>query len=306
MRHLQDFLLEIEHARTVSEHTVRAYRSDLLRFSNQLSPLEREDPTSLRPGDIKTYIAGMVDAGLGRATIARHAAALRQFYGYLVAEGLTKENPAQALRLPKRPRSLPKVLSDEQMKRLLGAPRGQTFLPVRDRALLEVLYSAGLRVSEAVGLELEAIDLSQGVCRVLGKGRRERIAYLGSFALDALEAYLPARNLRVKDRDDRHVFLNHRGTPLTDRSVRRILDRYIILAGLPAGVSPHTLRHSFATHLLTHGASLKEVQEMLGHKHLSSTQIYTHIAPSHLKKVYELAHPLAARGKANQASKSSM
>jgi integrase/recombinase XerC len=297
VRHLDEYLAHLEFGRRVSPHTLRAYRTDLSRFAATLAPDERDAPTGLGAGDLRAYVMAMLDEGLERTSVARHLAALRGFFGYLHAMGHHDDDPAHSLRLPRRGRRLPRVLTFEQMDRLLAAPEGGGYLACRDRAVMETLYSAGLRVGELVGLNLPEVDLMRGVARVLGKGHRERLALLGSHAVAALEAWLPHRSQRIMPRADDAVFLNHRGGRLTDRSVRRILDRLLVLAGLPPGITPHTLRHSFATHLLSRGAGLKEVQELLGHRQLSSTQIYTHVSPEHLRRVYEHAHPRAHRGR---------
>jgi integrase/recombinase XerC len=293
VRHLEDYLAHLEHGRGVSPHTLRAYRADLLHFAASLAPEEAADPAALRTADLKTYLSGLLERGLEPTSVARRIAAVRGYFRYLLAEGFTSDDPAAPLRLARREQRLPLVLSREQMERLLAAPKGGSFAARRDRALLESLYSAGLRVSELVGLDVAHVDLDRGLCKVMGKGRRERLAFLGSHAVAAIGDYLPARARRLKARGGPALFINHLGSRLTDRSVRRSLDRSIAMAGLPKGVTPHTLRHTFATHLLAHGAGLKEVQEMLGHKHLSSTQIYTHLSPEHLKRVYEMAHPRA-------------
>ncbi|MAG55330.1 MAG: tyrosine recombinase [Planctomycetes bacterium] len=293
MRHLAEYLAHLQDARDVSDHTLRAYRTDLTRFADSLAADERDAPTTLGPGDLKSYVAGLLDQGLERSTVARHVAALRGFFRWLLAAGKHDDDPAQALRVPRRGRTLPRVLSQEQMERLLAAPAGDGFLALRDRALLETLYSAGLRVSELVALDVRDVDLVRGVARVLGKGNKERLALIGSYARDALTAWLPLRARRATPHAGDALFLNHRGGRLTDRSVRRLLEKALIRAGLPPGISPHTLRHSFATHLLASGAGLKEVQEMLGHAHLASTQIYTHVSPEHLRQAYEAAHPRA-------------
>jgi len=293
VRLLDEYLAHLEHGRDVSPHTLRAYSADLGRWLDSLAPEEREDPTSLGAGDLKSHVAALMEAGLSRPTVARHAAALRGFFRWLLASGRADDDPAQALRVPRRGRTLPRVLSEDQMQRLLSAPAGDDFLTTRDRALLETLYSAGLRVSELVGIDTPDLDLGRGVARVFGKGRKERLAFLGRYAMEALTEWMPWRDLRARESAGNAVFLNHRGGRLTDRSVRRILDNALVRAGLPPGITPHTLRHSFATHLLAHGAGLKEVQEMLGHKHLSSTQVYTHVSPEHLKVAYESAHPRA-------------
>lgn len=293
VRYLEDYLIWLEHGRSVSEHTLKAYRTDLGRFATYLGTESAREPTALRTADLKDYVAELLESGLKRSTIARHVAALRGYFRYLLMEGAADDDPAASLRTPRRRRSLPRVLSTEQMERLLQAPAGSGFLAVRDRALLEVLYSAGLRVSELVGLDVDDLDLARGWARVLGKGRQERDAVLGSHAVEATRAYLDLRESRRRTPDERALFLNHRGTRLTDRSVRRVLERHLVRADVPPGVTPHTLRHTFATHLLAHGAGLKEVQELLGHKHLSSTQVYTHVSPEHLRRAYETAHPRA-------------
>jgi len=277
----------------VSEHTLRAYSADLDRWLGSLGEAERRDPTSVGPTELKAYVAGLLDEGLTRTSVARHVAALRGFYRWLLAAGHSDDDPAQALRVHRRQRSLPRVLTEAQMSQLLSAPAGDTFIETRDRALLETLYSAGLRVSELVGLDVRAVDLRAGRARVMGKGRRERLALLGRYCVESIEAWLPWRDLKARPPSEAALFLNHRGGRLSDRSVRRLLDKALVRAGLPPGITPHTLRHSFATHLLSNGAGLKEVQEMLGHKHLSSTQVYTHVSPEHLRAAYESAHPRA-------------
>jgi tyrosine recombinase XerC len=292
MRYLKDFLLHLEHARDASVHTVTAYRRDLEGFATFSGLTDEGDPTSLTPLDLKAWLSEQALEGKSHATLARRAAALRTFFRYLLAEGFLDDDPTRSLRTPKKGRSLPRVLTSAQMERLLAAPVGDGFLALRDRAVLEGLYSSGARVSELVSLDLPDLDLEEGEARLLGKGRKERLAVLGSHAVQALEEYLPRRRALVQDRHAA-VFVNQRGGRLTDRSVRRILERYIVKADLPKGVTPHTLRHSFATHLLENGAGLKEVQELLGHQHLSSTQIYTHLTPAHLRDVYERAHPRA-------------
>jgi integrase/recombinase XerC len=292
MKYLKDFLVHLEHAREASPHTVAAYGSDLTAFASRLPPRKREEPAAIKATDIKGYLTDLLLEEYSRASVARHAAAIRSFFRYMVAEGMVEGNPALAVRTPRKARSLPQVLSTSQVERLLAAPVGTGFVPLRDRAILETLYSAGLRVSELVGLDAGDADLEEGVVRVLGKGRRERLGMLGAFAVEAIGDYLPVRRRRMRA-DTAALFLNRLGGRLTARSVRRVLGRYIIRADLPSGVSPHTLRHSFATHLLQNGAGLKDVQEMLGHLHLSSTQIYTHLSPVHLRRVYEASHPRA-------------
>lgn len=292
VKHAAEYLRHLEHARGASELTVSAYARDLAQLS-QVHGGQACDPTRLTTANLKAHVVALLGRGLGRASVARHVSSIRGLYRWLLASGKVTADPTTAIRVPRPRRALPRALSNTDLQRLLAAPVGENFVDTRDRAVLEVLYSSGMRVAELAGLELEAIDSSGGIVRVLGKGRKERLCFLGSHALEALEAWWPLRKSMCRGRERQRVFLNRLGTPLTDRSVRRILERCIRRAGMPRGISPHTLRHTFATHLLLAGAGLKEVQEMLGHRQLSSTQIYTHVTPSHLKTVYEAAHPRA-------------
>ena len=301
MRQLDDYLRYLQDVRNASPHTVAAYRSDLHHFLDSLDPKQRSDPAGIGGNELKHHLLSLVQDGRSRATVARRAASLRGFFRYLLQRELIREDPSASLRVPKKPRVIPRVLSTEQIERLLAAPVGEGFVAVRDRALLEILYSAGLRVSELVGSNLLDLDRADATLRVMGKGSRERLGLLGRHALKALDDYLPLRTHRTRITQDEALIVNRFGTRLSARSVRRSLERYIVAAELPSGVTPHTLRHSFATHLLEQGAGIKEVQELLGHRHLSSTQIYTHISPQHLRKVYDAAHP---RGGASQSFRS--
>jgi integrase/recombinase XerC len=220
---------------------------------------------------------------------------VRSFFRFGQREGWTKTNPAKALRNPRKSQKLPHWLSTDEVGKLLGAPRGNESAAVRDRAILETLYSAGLRVSELVGLTDGALDFPAGIVRIRGKGKRERLAPIGSHAVKALRAWLKVRELSPREKQGREapVFTNRFGTRLTTRSVARMLEKYLKLTGLDTRTSPHTLRHSFATHLLDRGADIRSVQELLGHKSLVTTQIYTHVSTSNLKAAYEKAHPRA-------------
>ncbi len=293
MKHLRAFLTHLEHVRGMSIHTVAAAARDLTALAAEHGGVAA-DPATLATPQLKSHIVGLVGRGLARSSVARHASSIRTFFRWLLDAGHIEVDPSRSLKVPRPRRSLPKALSSEDLLRLLSAAGGDDFTCTRDRAVLEVLYSSGVRVSEMAGLSREDLDMRSGRMRVLGKGRRERQAFLGRHALKALADWWPLRTGVAKGKDRDRVFLNRFGTPLTDRSIRRVLARRIRGAGLPSGITPHTLRHTFATHLLTAGAGLKEVQEMLGHRHLSSTQIYTHVTPGHLKKVHERAHP---RGK---------
>jgi integrase/recombinase XerC len=220
---------------------------------------------------------------------------VRSFLRFGQREGWAKANPAKALRNPRKSHKLPHYLSNDEVGKLLGAPGGEASAAIRDRAILETLYSAGLRVSELVGLNDGDLDLAEGITRVRGKGRRERLAPVGSYAAKALGQWLGVRQLSPKEPTGRDapVFVNKFGTRITTRSVARMLEKYLKETGLDQRTSPHTLRHSFATHLLDRGADIRSVQELLGHKSLVTTQIYTHVSTSNLKAAYEKAHPRA-------------
>ncbi len=244
---------------------------------------------------LRRYLGLLRERGYGKSTVARKMSCLRTFFRFLGRRGLVKQNPAKAMRTPRREKRLPSFLDEKEIAALLAAPQGDAFDTLRDRAILEVLYSGGLRVSELSGLDLHALDLGQGVARVLGKGRKERLALLGGPAVAALREYLDARRdlLSHLERETEAVFLNRLGGRLDVRSVRRLLDKHVTAAGIGKAVSPHTLRHSFATHLLNRGMDLRSVQELLGHASIATTQIYTHVTTARLKEVYDRAHPHA-------------
>jgi integrase/recombinase XerC len=304
------FLAYLEHERNFSMHTVRCYRTDLAAFSEFLcraagpedgggSAGEVADDETLStrlrevtPLDLRAYLAELRQAAYSRATIARKLATLRSFYKFLARRGDVERNPVKVIRTPRQEKRLPKFLSPADVERLLEAPQGDDPLTLRDRAMLEVLYSTGIRVGELVGMDLEDIDTIGEVVRVRGKGRRERLAPLGSYAIRALDRYLAAR-AATSVRDPKAVFVNRHGMRLSARSVRRKLAKYLAIAGIDPTTTPHTLRHSFATHLLERGADLRAVQELLGHRNLSTTQIYTHVTTSRLKEIYDAAHPRA-------------
>ncbi|MEE9391876.1 MAG: tyrosine recombinase XerC [Planctomycetota bacterium] len=286
------YLASMRDGQRVSPHTLRAYGTDLVMFFEWLSA-DKGDPglKSIEAHHLREYLGELRRADRARATIARKAAALRGFFGFLHREGRLSGNPAALLRSSAGPRKLPAALSEEQLQNLLSAPQGNNFIDLRDRALLEFLYSTGARVGEVCALSVEQIDLAEGVVRLFGKGKKERLALIGRYAKEALAAYLDIRRGRRQDGIGEPLFLNHRGGALSDRSVRRILKKRLMQAGLPSSVSPHTLRHSFATHLLRHGAGLRSVQELLGHESVNTTQIYTKITPEHLAEIYKRAHP---------------
>lgn len=244
---------------------------------------------------LRGWLVWLHEQGYSRSTIARRLAAARTFGRFLCRQGVLQVNPAQSLRGPRQERKLPHFLTQEQVNRLLQAPSIVTWQGLRDRAILEVLYSAGLRVSELVGLDLDDVDLSEGFLQIRGKGKRERLALLGPAAQQALAEWLAAREafLRQRRANVLAIFVNRFGTRLSSRSVGRLLQTYLRQAGIDTRTSPHTLRHTFATHLLDAGADIRGVQELLGHKQLTTTQIYTHVSTRRLRDSYRQAHPRA-------------
>ncbi|MBI3333737.1 MAG: tyrosine recombinase XerC [Candidatus Omnitrophica bacterium] len=287
-RYVEKFLTYLRVERDASPHTLRSYARDLagLRAALGDRPWEQVDLLSLRQ-----FVAGERARGLGKASVARRVATIRSLFRFLCREGYLSANPAQGLSRPKQERRLPNFLSVEETARLVEAPSGDQVSSLRDRAILETLYSAGLRVSELVSLRIRDLDLIGGTLRVMGKGRKERMVPVGSFCVQAIRRYLKALGPEIDDESP--LFRNRMKGGLTDRSVRRILAGYLNRVSLAKKISPHALRHSFATHLLDRGADLRSVQELLGHSSLTTTQIYTHVTTERLKRVYESAHPRA-------------
>jgi integrase/recombinase XerD len=294
-----DFLAHLEFERGLSRNTLAAYRTDLLQFGRFLAERKRE-ATSAEPSDLSDFLADLAQGdGNGRppcstATVHRKAACLRSFYRHLRREEAIEDDPAARLQTPRRGRKLPEVLSYAEVQRLLAQPRGDDPTTFRDRALLELMYASGLRASETISLEIQDVDLEQGVVRARGKGSKERLVPVGGKAVAAVRAYLRAgRPKLVSSPEERKLFLNFRGGPLTRQGLYKIVLRHAESAGLGDRMSPHTLRHSFATHLLTGGCDLRSVQEMLGHADLSTTQLYTHLSGEEIKEAYFKAHPRA-------------
>lgn len=293
------FLRYMATERNASELTIKSYREDLFGFSQWIEDVANlsQGLDSLSPSHLRQFQAALQEAGYARSTISRKLASLRSFFKFAMREGLAKNNPAKPLRNPRQNRTLPLVLSTDEIGRLLVAPPHTEVAGLRDRAILETMYSAGLRVSELVALRDGDLDFGQAIARVRGKGRKERISPLGSYAIEAIQAYIARRNRSARSEalgQAAPVFVNRFGDLLTTRSVGRMLDKYIAVAGLDSRVSPHTLRHSFATHLLDGGADIRSVQELLGHRSLTTTQIYTHVSAVNLRTIYEKAHPRAA------------
>jgi integrase/recombinase XerC len=286
------FLVEFAATRGASQHTLRAYRGDLGNFTAFCGEREIESAERVTPRTLRAWLAELDSAGLARTSIQRRLSAVRSYFAHLLEKGQIDSHPAAGLRQRRQDRKLPKCLELSEIEALLAAPNIAKHGGRRDRAILELMYSAGTRAAETVGLDRTDVDFQRGVARVRGKGRKERLAALGSFAVDALNDYLadperPKPTVRAKNA----IFLNARGGRLTTRSLGRIVDATALKAGLTRRPTPHTLRHSFATHLLDRGADLRAVQGLLGHAHLTTTQIYTHVSIERLREVYEKAHP---------------
>jgi integrase/recombinase XerD len=297
---LLDFLAYLEFERGLSRNTLEAYRSDLLQLG---AHLKRTGADALTAGhsDLADFVADLATGdpehdrpAVSPATVQRKVACLRSFYRHLRRQDLIVDDPTVHLRAPKQSRRLPQVLTRDEVARLLDAPRGTEPPALRDRALLELMYACGLRASEAIGLEVGDVDLETGVLRARGKGAKERLVPIGSAASRALVAYLGRGRPRLAgDRMEATLFLNHRGGRLTRQGLYKVVQRHARNAGLEGKMSPHTLRHTFATHLLAGGCDLRSLQEMLGHADIATTQVYTHLSAERLKDVYFDAHPRA-------------
>jgi integrase/recombinase XerC len=303
-RLIHRFLEHIQAERNLSPHTVTAYERDLLQFQHFLaSEFLGRDPEEVRPEDVdvlavRSFLAWLTRQGLGKRSQGRALSAVRSLFRFACREGTLEANPAQGVRTPKFPKTLPRHLRPGEIETLVEAPEaGDGPLALRDRAILELLYATGVRVSELVGLDWRDIDLSSRVLRVMGKGSKERMVPFGRPAADALRAWLAVwegvRGARTGEEEP--VFLNFRGGRLSIRSVERVIDRWVEASALAKGVHPHTLRHTFATHLLENGADLRGIQELLGHASLSTTQKYTHLEVERLLAVYRDAHPRARK-----------
>ena len=295
---LLDFLSYLELERGLSRNTLNAYRTDLLQYGEYLTSHNR-DALEASAADVADFLADLATGEGGRpacsaATIHRKAACLRSFYKHLRRDELIGDDPTAALTAPRRSKKLPHVLNYSEVQKLLASPKGSEPTTLRDRALLEVMYACGLRASETIGLELGDVDLHEGFLRARGKGSKERLVPLGRQAIAAIRAYpRGGRPELLHGREEPRLFLNFRGGPLTRQGLYKIVQRHARSVGLDGKMSPHTLRHSFATHLLSNGCDLRAVQEMLGHADIATTQMYTHLSGERLKQVYYEAHPRA-------------
>ncbi len=303
--YIQQYLGYLRYERNASPHTLRNYGSDLSQFLEFLSKTGKdatESPEVLSEighHEIRSFLASLHESGRKKTSIARKVASLRAFFKYLHREGITKENPARLVSTPKSPKTLPHIMTTEEMNRFLNSvrvkTRGGRVLPLRNRAMLELLYASGLRASELVGLNLTDLNCGSRVVLVRGKGKKERWVPFGAKAEEAIKDYLAARHKLwpSKGRSSSAVYLNHRGERLTTRSLDRILKKCLQLHGAGLKASPHSLRHAFASHMLHEGADLRSIQEMLGHKSLSTTQKYTQVSIKELVNVYDKTHPKA-------------
>jgi integrase/recombinase XerC len=298
---IAQFLEHLRYERNVSAHTLRNYSSDLEQFLQFLTAGEKRKAPEISEIDhltIREWLASLHSAQKTKASIARKLAALRTFFQFLVRESFLELNPAKLVATPKLEKKLPKHLSIEEAIRFIESPDPETELGKRDRAMLELLYATGVRVAELTSLNLADVDFGNQLARVTGKRRKQRIVPFGDPASAAIRNYLEVRdkflmNAPVSKRDEEALFLNYQGTRITTRSVGRMVEKYIRICAGMHNISPHALRHSFATHLLDSGADLRDIQELLGHARLSTTQVYTHVSMEKLIEVYDKAHPKA-------------
>ncbi len=297
--YIDQFLLYLQLEKNASTRTIEEYQKDLFQGLDYFSAITGKKDEDLHPADInhhlmRGFLAALQSSDMARSTVARKLAAWRSFYNYLLREDFIDHNPLSRVATPKVKKKLPRFFYPEEVTKLLDAP-DNTPLGQRDKAMLETLYACGLRVSELVNLDVADVDLAGGYLRVYGKGAKERIVPLGSYAVEALKIYF--NNGREKLLAKAHrvdaVFVNYRGERLTARGVRKILDKYLKKVAMERRASPHTIRHTFATHLLDRGADLRTVQELLGHVRLSTTQIYTHVTREKLRQIYQKTHPRA-------------
>lgn len=293
---LSAFIEYLRSEKRLSIHTQTNYQRDLEKFIDCCQKYSLADLATIKSQHIRQMVAQLHRQGLGGKSLARWLSAVRSFFEYGIRSKWAVNNPADGIQAPKSERKLPKVLDVDQAAQFVEVA-GDSILAVRDHALLELVYSSGLRLAEVVGLDLKNIDLHEGMVRVKGKGSRERDVPIGSKAIEALQAWYPQRKMLLKDENEQAVFISHRGTRITHRAVQMRMQQLSIKQGMDTPVHPHMLRHSFASHMLESSSDLRLVQEMLGHANISTTQIYTHLDFQHLAKVYDQAHPRAQRKK---------
>jgi integrase/recombinase XerC len=301
---IKTFMDFLKVERNASPNTILAYRRDLEELSRFIG--SGKNPVSITAKEIRTWLASMLKRGANRSTVARKLASIRSFFRFLLRQGTVEKSPADGIRAPQTKKSLPAYLSVDEAFSMVETGEDKGFQDLRNRAILELLYSSGIRVGELSGLDISSVSLSPEMVRVRGKGNKERVTPFGSKAARALNAYLPFRDAlleRLHCKDERAFFVNRRGTRLSPRSVERLVARRRLDVGLNSPVTPHTFRHSMATHLLESGADLRSIQKMLGHVSLATTQLYTHLDLSHLAEVYDNAHPRAKKGNGKNQKK---
>ncbi len=286
---LKKFLNYLNLQKNYSSNTIRGYKRDILQFINFLKKNKIKSFKSISYEDFLSYLGYLRNYGYSETTIGRKVASLKSFFKFLSARKIIKSNPVALLSSPKKPDRLPDFLTVEEVEKILNIPSGKNWQSLRDKAILELLYSTGIRVGELTSLRIGDIDFFQELIKVKGKGKKERIVPIGSYALKALIEYIEKR----PNKKEKNVFLNKYGKPLTERSVERIIDKYSKKAGIGKKITPHTFRHTFATHMLDRGADLRTVQELLGHERITTTQIYTHLTVEKLKEFYNKTHPRA-------------
>jgi len=288
---LDRFHRYLEEEKNLSSHTVKSYTSDIKDFLKFLLS-QKEDLKEVGYPKVREYLGLLQKKERRKSTLARRVASLRSFFHFLYLKGYLRSFPLSGMRGPKQGRKIPIYLEEEEVQRLLNAAKGEDFVRLRDRAILELLYATGMRAAELVNLEVEDLDFGSETVKVQGKGSKERIIPVGSYAVKALTTYLSMRKEEVKP-GVKALFINRFGTRLSDRSLRKKMNQYLELANIQKAAGPHILRHSFATHLLNRGADIRSIQELLGHERLSTTQVYTHLNTRRLKKIYQAAHPRA-------------
>ncbi|MCF8010774.1 MAG: tyrosine recombinase XerC [Clostridiales bacterium] len=299
--YIDSYMLYLEVEKNCSEKTLENYRMDLFDGIDFFSQVSGKNDANIAPVDLsyellRKYLGRLRARGLSRATMSRRLSAWRSFCRFLAREGFLSENPVQRLSVPRQGRHLPSFLFAEEARQLVEIPSLDNNLGIRNRAILEVLYASGIRVGELVSLDTDDVSLQEKTLSVCGKGEKERIAYIGKYAVNSLESYLQKSRdklSRGKESNDKALFLNYRGGRITARGIRGVISKYVQQLQIEKGISPHTIRHTFATHLLDNGADLRAVQELLGHVRLSTTQIYTHVTKERLKAEYKKAHPRA-------------
>lgn len=290
-RELEEFIAYLKHEKNASPHTITNYRRDLLQLARYLENRR----LNLRGIDnivLRGFLAALFDKGEKKSTVGRKLAAIRSFFQFCVRKRWMDDNPAKIVATPKQDKPVPSFLSEEEMQEFLDLPQTAKPLDKRDKAMMELLYATGIRVSELVGIDLEDVKFTERLIRIKGKGKKERLVPFGKMAEESLRSYLRARSLINKGQvEETPLFLNYRGRKLSPRSVERTVDKYIRRSAVRRKISPHSLRHSFASHLLSRGADLRVIQELLGHESLATTQKYTHLDLKHLLEVYRKSHP---------------